>query len=97
MLSIAEMFAGEGSVISLDELLPKSFDLEEKVGSLPVEIELTGAPLRGLSIYFWIDAWKKEASSCLGIIQVMEDGHGFLLRKSKTIGLNPSLLLCLPQ
>ena len=61
------MFAGsEGSVISLDELLPLNLlDLKEKVGSLPVEIELPSAPLREEIIDLLLDrCLGKKASSC---------------------------------
>ena len=85
LLSIAEMFAGsEGSVISLDELLPLNLlDLKEKVGSLPVEIELPSAPLREEIIDLLLDRCleEKKPVRVSGIIQVMEDGHGFLLQE----------------
>ena len=84
LLSIAEMFAGsEGSVISLDELLPLNLlDLKEKVGSLPVEIELPSAPLRGdYRFTFGSMLGRKKPVRVSGIIQVMEDGHGFLLQE----------------
>ena len=85
LLSIAEMFAGsEGSVISLDELLPLNLlDLKEKVASLPVEIELPSAPLREEIIDLLLDRCleEKKPVRVSGIIQVMEDGHGFLLQE----------------
>ena len=85
MLSIAEMFAGsEGYVISLDELLPLNLlDLKEKVASLPVEIELPSAPLREEIIDLLLDRCLEEMKPVRvsGIIQVMEDGHGFLLQE----------------
>ena len=58
-------------------------DLKEKVASLPVEIELPSAPLREEIIDLLLDRCleEKKPVQVSGIIQVMEDGHGFLLQE----------------
>ena len=81
-------------VISLDELLPLNLlDLKEKVSGLSLELELPSAPLREEIIDLLLDKCfeEKKPVRIAGIIQVMEDGHGFILQEKK-IGLNRNVL-----
>ena len=85
ILEIAEEFnSTDSDFISLDDLLALNLnDLKESVGNLDLEIDLPVAPLREEIIDMVLDACleKKRAVSIAGIIQVMEDGHGFLLQE----------------
>ena len=85
ILAIAEEFnSTDSDFISLDNLLGLNLnDLKESVGNLDLEIDLPVAPLREEIIDMVLDASleKKRAVSIAGIIQVMEDGHGFLLQE----------------
>ena len=83
--ALAEEFAGSGQEpICLDELLSLSLqELKEKIVSLPLQMELGTAPLKE-------EIFDALLASCLekktpvrnsGILQVMEDGHGFLLQQ----------------
>ena len=83
--SMAEAFvASESSPLLLDELLPLSLqELKGRVSELDLEIELPAAPLRE-------EIFDSLLAACLekivpvavsGILEVMEDGHGFLLQE----------------
>jgi transcription termination factor Rho len=83
--SLAEAFvASESSPLLLDELLPLSLqELKDRVSGLDLEIELPAAPLRE-------EIFDSLLAACLekvvpvavsGILEVMEDGHGFLLQE----------------
>ena len=83
--TLAEEFAGSGQdPLGLDELLTLSLqELKDKVATLPLEMELGPAPLKE-------EIFDALLKSCLetktpvrnsGILQVMEDGHGFLLQQ----------------
>ena len=85
LIALAEEFAGSGQEpICLDELLSLSLqELKEKILSLPLQMELGTAPLKE-------EIFDALLASCLekktpvrnsGILQVMEDGHGFLLQQ----------------
>ncbi len=72
--------------IHLDELLSLNLlDLTEKVGQFELEAELPAAPLREELIDALLEhALKFETPVSLsGIIQVMEDGHGFILQQKE--------------
>ncbi len=83
--SLAEEFAGvEHEPLVMDELLPLNLhELKEKVLSLPFSIELPSAPLREeiLDILLENCLVEKKPVRISGILQVMEDGHGFLLQQ----------------
>ena len=85
LLTLAEQFAGNDiEPINLDALLPLSLlELKEKVSDLPVEISLPSAPLREEIFDLLLDVCleQKIAIEVSGIIEVMEDGHGFLLQE----------------
>ena len=91
LLALAEEFAASTDTpISLDELLPLSLlDLKEKVTTLPLELTLPAAPLREEVIDLLMDCCleQKVPVQVSGIIQVMEDGHGFLLQEKENYRL----------
>jgi len=91
LLALAEEFAAStDKPISLDELLPLSLlELKEKVTALPLEISLPAAPLREEVIDLLLDCCleQKVPVQVSGIIQVMEDGHGFLLQEKENYRL----------
>jgi transcription termination factor Rho len=83
--SLAEAFvASESSPLLLDELLSLSLqELKDRVSELDFGIELPDAPLRE-------EIFDSLLAACLekvvpvavsGILEVMEDGHGFLLQE----------------
>ena len=91
LLALAEEFAAStDKPISLDELLPLSLlELKEKVIALPLELSLPAAPLREEVIDLLLDCCleQKVPVQVSGIIQVMEDGHGFLLQEKENYRL----------
>ena len=91
LLALAEEFAAStDEAISLDELLPLSLlELKEKVSALPLELSLPAAPLREEVIDLLLDCCmeQKVPVKVSGIIQVMEDGHGFLLQEKENYRL----------
>ena len=91
LLALAEEFAASSDEpISLDELLPLSLlELKEKVTALPLELSLPAAPLREEVIDLLLDCCmeQKVPVKVSGIIQVMEDGHGFLLQEKENYRL----------
>ena len=91
LLALAEEFAAiTDKPISLDELLPLSLlELKEKVIALPLELSLPAAPLREEVIDLLLDCCleQKVPVQVSGIIQVMEDGHGFLLQEKENYRL----------
>ena len=91
LLTLAEEFAAStDKPISLDELLPLSLlELKEKVTALPLELSLPAAPLREEVIDLLLDCCleQKVPVQVSGIIQVMEDGHGFLLQEKENYRL----------
>ena len=91
LLALAEEFAASSDEpISLDELLPLSLlELKEKVSALPLELSLPAAPLREEVIDLLLDCCmeQKVPVKVSGIIQVMEDGHGFLLQEKENYRL----------
>ena len=85
LCTLAEEFVGSGQdPLGLDELLMLSLQqLKEKIVTLPLQIEIGPAPLKE-------EIFDALLQSCLetktpvrnsGILQVMEDGHGFLLQQ----------------
>ncbi|MDG0963706.1 MAG: transcription termination factor Rho [Opitutales bacterium] len=83
--TLAELFAGsDEEAINFNELylLPLQ-DLKEKVSSLEVEIELPPAPIREEIFDLLFDACleKKQPVEISAILEVTEDGHGFLLQE----------------
>ena len=83
--TLAELFAGsDEAVINFNELyvLPLQ-ELKEKVSSLAVEIELPPAPIREEIFDLLFDACleKKQPVEISAILEVTEDGHGFLLQE----------------
>jgi transcription termination factor Rho len=91
LLALAEEFAAStDKPISLDDLLPLSLlELKEKVTALPLELSLPAAPLREEVIDLLLDCCleQKVPVQVSGIIQVMEDGHGFLLQEKENYRL----------
>ena len=91
LLALAEEFAAStDKPISLDDLLPLSLlELKEKVIALPLELSLPAAPLREEVIDLLLDCCleQKVPVQVSGIIQVMEDGHGFLLQEKENYRL----------
>tara|TARA_B100000989_G_scaffold101888_1_gene74419 strand:- start:6334 stop:8145 length:1812 start_codon:yes stop_codon:yes gene_type:complete len=91
LLALAEEFAASrDEPISLDKLLPLSLlELKEKVTALSLELSLPAAPLREEVIDLLLDCCleQKVPVQVSGIIQVMEDGHGFLLQEKENYRL----------
>ena len=91
LLALAEEFAASrDEPISLDKLLPLSLlELKEKVTALSLELSLPAAPLREEVIDLLLDCCleQKVPVQVSGIIQVMEDGHGFLLKEKENYRL----------
>ncbi len=89
--SLAEAFAAsKSSPILLDELLPLSLqELKDQVSGLDLEIELPAAPLREEIFDSLLAACLEKVVpvSVSGILQVMEDGHGFLLQEKENYKL----------
>lgn len=83
--SLAEIFAAsKSSPILLDELLSLSLqELKDHVSGLDLGIELPAAPLREEIFDSLLAACLEKIVpvSVSGILQVMEDGHGFLLQE----------------
>lgn len=83
--SMAEEFAGvDHEPLVMDDLLPLNLhELKEKVLSLPFSIELPPAPLREEIFDTLLQNCLEEKTPVRfsGILQVMEDGHGFLLQQ----------------
>ena len=91
LVLLAEEFAGSSeSPVMLDELFSLNLlDLKDKVSSLPFEVTLPAAPLREEIIDLLLDRCleEKRPVQVSGIIQVMEDGHGFLLQEKENYRL----------
>ena len=91
LLALAEEFAASrDEPLSLDKLLPLSLlELKEKVTALSLELSLPAAPLREEVIDLLLDCCleQKVPVQVSGIIQVMEDGHGFLLKEKENYRL----------
>ncbi len=89
--SLAEAFAAsKSSPIQLDELLPLSLqELKDQVSGMDLEIELPAAPLREEIFDSLLAACLEKVVpvSVSGILQVMEDGHGFLLQEKENYRL----------
>lgn len=83
--SLAQEFAGtEHEALELDELLPLNLlELKEKVIALPISVELSAAPLREEILDALLEECLREKAPVRisGVLQVMEDGHGFLLQQ----------------
>ena len=72
--------------INLDDFLSLNLlELTEKISKLELEEELPAAPLREELIDILLDSALKQQTPVLlsGIIQVMEDGHGFILQQKE--------------
>ena len=83
---LASAFAGGSDAIDLDEFVVLSqLDLKEKIAALDLDLTLPPAPVREELIDILLDACLKEGKkvSLSGIIQIMEDGHGFLLQEKE--------------
>ena len=83
--TLAELFAGsDEAAINFNELyvLPLQ-ELKEKISSLAVEIELPPAPIREeiFDLLFEACLEKKQPVEISAILEVTEDGHGFLLQE----------------
>lgn len=83
--TLAELFAGsDEAAINFNELyvLPLQ-ELKEKISSLAVEIELPPAPIREeiFDLLFNACLEKKQPVEISAILEVTEDGHGFLLQE----------------
>ena len=77
---------GGTDILNLDEFLSLNLlDLTQKVGPFDSEGKLPNAPMREELIDLLLDsALKSETPVTLsGIIQVMEDGHGFILQQKE--------------
>ena len=83
--ALAEVFASsESPPIVLDELLPLSLqELKTKVSELDLEFELPAAPLREEIFDALLDACLEKVVPVRisGILEVMQDGHAFLLQE----------------
>ncbi len=76
--------ATEASPVNLNEYLSLSLlELTERVGSIDDAIELPAAPLRDELIDALLDHCLSVSTpvELAGVIEVMEDGHGFLLQQ----------------
>ncbi len=83
---LASAFASCADAIDLDEFVVLSqLDLKEKIAALDFDLTLPPAPVREELIDILLDACLKEGKkvSLSGIIQIMEDGHGFLLQEKE--------------
>jgi len=83
---LASAFASCADAIDLDEFVVLSqLDLKEKIAALDFDLALPPAPVREELIDILLDACLKEVKkvSLSGIIQIMEDGHGFLLQEKE--------------
>ena len=83
---LASAFASCADAIDLDEFVVLSqLDLKEKIAALDFDLALPPAPVREELIDILLDACLKEGKkvSLSGIIQIMEDGHGFLLQEKE--------------
>ena len=83
---LASAFASCADAIDLDEFVVLSqLDLKEKIAALDFDLTLPPAPVREELIDVLLDACLKEGKkvSLSGIIQIMEDGHGFLLQEKE--------------
>ena len=79
-------FASCADAIDLDEFVVLSqLDLKEKIAALDFDLTLPPAPVREELIDILLDACLKDGKkvSLSGIIQIMEDGHGFLLQEKE--------------
>ena len=83
--SLAEAFAdAKADPLSMDDLLPLSLqDLKSRVAELDLDLELPAAPLREEIFDLLLDACLEKIVpvTISGILEVMEDGHGFLLQE----------------
>jgi len=83
--SLAELYAGsDEAAINFNDLYLLSLpELKEKIATLSVEIELPPAPIREEIFDLLLDASlaKKQPVEISAIIEVTEDGHGFLLQE----------------
>ena len=79
-------FASCADAIDLDEFVVLSqLDLKEKIAALDFDLTLPPAPVREELIDILLDACLQDGKkvSLSGIIQIMEDGHGFLLQEKE--------------
>lgn len=87
LIELAEEFVGsENDPISLNVLLALDLqDLKEKARSLPLSLNLSSAPLREeiLDAVLLACLESKTPVRLTGILQVMEDGHGFILQQKE--------------
>jgi len=83
--ALAEVFvSAESPPIVLDELLPLSLqELKAKVTELDLDLELAAAPLREEIFDALLDACLEKVVPVRisGILEVMQDGHAFLLQE----------------
>ncbi|MEL0004695.1 MAG: transcription termination factor Rho [Opitutales bacterium] len=96
---LASAFASCADAIDLDEFVVLSqLDLKEKIAALDFDLTLPPAPVREELIDILLDACLKEGKkvSLSGIIQIMEDGHGFLLQEKEDYRLK-SQSVVIPQ
>ena len=96
---LASAFTSGADTIDLDEFVVLSqLDLKEKIAALDFDLTLPPAPVREELIDILLDACLKEGKkvSLSGIIQIMEDGHGFLLQEKEDYRLK-SQSVFIPQ
>lgn len=96
---LASAFAGCADAVDLDEFVVLSqLDLKEKIAVLDFDLTLPPAPVREELIDILLDACLKVGKkvSLSGIIQIMEDGHGFLLQEKEDYRLK-SQSVFIPQ
>ena len=96
---LVSAFASCADAIDLDEFVVLSqLDLKEKIAALDFDLTLPPAPVREELIDILLDACLKEGKkvSLSGIIQIMEDGHGFLLQEKEDYRLK-SQSVFIPQ
>ena len=96
---LASAFTSGADTIDLDEFVVLSqLDLKEKIVALDFDLTLPPAPIREELIDILLDACLKEGKGVhlSGIIQIMEDGHGFLLQEKEDYRLK-SQSVFIPQ
>jgi len=96
---LASAFTSGADTIDLDEFVVLSqLDLKEKIDGLNLDLTLPPAPVREELMDILLDACLKEGKGVhlSGIIQIMEDGHGFLLQEKEDYRLK-SQSVFIPQ
>ena len=83
---LASNFASCSEPINLDEFVVLSqLELKEKIAGLGFDVTLPPAPVREELIDLLLDVCLKIGKKVIlsGVIQIMEDGHGFILQEKE--------------